>query len=108
MFVLQKKLGEQKNSKKRQKCKVPPSKPPANQIFRDILASQGHSIMLSKLAPPLIRRFTAGKFKLALRALRVKHICKICAKVGTKYGEDRKLRQGAGGYRRQILTKCKK
>ena len=60
---------------------MPPSKPPANQIFRDILASQGHSIMLSKLAPPLIRRFTAGKFKLALRALRVKHICKICAKV---------------------------
>ena len=87
---------------------MPPSKPPANQIFRDILARQGHTIMLSKLAPPLIRRFTAGKFKLALRALRVKHICKICAKAGTKYGEDRKLRQGAGGCRRQILTKCKK
>ena len=89
MFVLQKSRENKKILKKGRsaKCHQASRLAPANQIFRDILASQGHTIMLSKLAPPLIRRFTAGKFKLVLRALRVKHICKnLCE--STKYEED--------------------
>ena len=79
MFVLRKKVGRTKKGAEVQSATK--RKPPANQIFRDILASQGHTnIMLSKLAPPLIHRFTAGKFKLVLRALRVKHVCKNYAK----------------------------